>query len=65
MLNANGKKKKLNTIQIKKLKQGDRFSIPDNDKIKGVVLSVSDMETNVYWYSVPDQWFKEIMTKIQ
>lgn len=59
MLNANGKKKKLNTIQIRKLKQGDRFSIPDNDKIKGVVLSVSDMETNVYWYSIPDHWFKK------
>ena len=27
--------------------------------LKGVVLSINNMETRVYWYEVPDRWRKE------
>ncbi len=59
MLQNNGKKKKINTTQIKNLKPGDKFTLVINNQLKGVVLSVSNMETSVYWYSIPDKWFKK------
>ena len=59
MLNSSGTKKKTNTTQIKNLKPSDKFLLYENDKLKGVVLHISDMETSVYWYSIPDRWFKE------
>jgi hypothetical protein len=59
MSKSSGKKKKKNTIEIKKLKPGDKFELSSTNGLKGVVLHISDMETSVYWYSIPDHWFKK------
>jgi len=59
MLKDNGQKKKINTIKIKKLQPGDKFELSIRNGLKGVVLRVSNMETNVYWYSIPNHWFKK------
>jgi len=59
MSKSSGKKKKKNTIEIKKLKPGDKFELSIGSEIKGVVLRISDMGTSVYWYSIPNHWFKK------
>ena len=59
MSKSSGKKKKKNTIKVKKLQPGDKFELSIGSEIKGVVLRISDMETSVYWYSVPNHWFKK------
>ena len=59
MSKSNGKKKKRNTIKIKKLQPGDKFELSIRNGLKGVVLHVSNMETSVYWYSIPNHWLKK------
>ena len=59
MLKNSGQKKKRNTIKVKKLQPGDKFELSIGNGLKGVVLRVSNMETSVYWYSVPNHWFKK------
>ena len=59
MSKSSGKKKKKNTIKVKKLQPGDKFEFSIRNGLKGVVLRTSDMETRVYWYSIPDHWFKK------
>lgn len=65
MLKNNGQKKKKNTIKIKKLikikqlRSGDKFTLGSKINLKGVLLDVNNSIANVYWYSVPERWFKK------
>ena len=53
------KKNNNNIKRVDKLQQGDRFELDASSGLKGVVLSINNMETRVYWYEVPDRWRKE------
>ena len=59
MSKSSGKKKKKSTIKVKKLQPGDKFELSIGNGLKGVVLRTSNMETSVYWYSIPSHWFKK------
>jgi len=61
MSKKHGRKKNKNTsVKIKELEEGDKFRISgENNGLEGVVLHTSNMETSVYWYAIPDRWFKK------
>tara|TARA_Y100001938_G_C7973252_1_gene370445 strand:- start:407 stop:727 length:321 start_codon:yes stop_codon:yes gene_type:complete len=62
MSKKNGQKKKKNTTKITELKNlepGDKFSSPCFKDHKGVLLEVTSGSASVYWYSIPDHWFKK------
>ena len=62
MSKKNGQKKKKNitkTISINKLESGDKFRISGFLEQKGVLLQLTDGTASVYWYSIPDRWFKK------
>jgi|LULG01.1.fsa_nt_gb hypothetical protein len=60
MSKKHGRKKNKNTsVKIKELEEGDRFELETGDGLKGVILHIGNMETHVYWYSIPDRWFKK------
>ena len=61
MLKKNGQRKKKNIIkriEIKKLELGDKFKTAGFPDQKGVLLNLTDGNASVYWYSIPDRWFK-------
>ena len=46
-------------IEILDLEPGSKFSMSGTKDFQGVVLDHTPMGTTVYWYSVPDKWFKK------
>ena len=44
---------------MKELNKSEKFSILGNQDFRGVVLNIGNMEAVVYWYSIPDHWFKK------